>query len=116
MLNSTQFSFTDDAQLGYRIGKVGEQLIDDSPNRHALRSRLTHELDGTLKAFVEPVQSTMAAFADRHNSSVLAGDMDNAMLALVAYNIGSFHTGMSLASLPRTITSCIKQSVSCCFW
>jgi len=105
------FSFTDEARLGYRIGKVGEELIQESPNRHALRSRLVHELDGTLKAFVEPVHSLNATFHDIYNSALMSGDIDCAMLSSVGYCVGLLHTGKSLAFLATSVTACIKQSI-----
>ena len=106
-----KFSFTDDIELGYRVGKVGESLIEESPNRHALRSRLCLELDSTLKALVEPAQSVVAILPDRYNSAMLAGDMDSAMLSLLAHCIGTLHIGSELKSLSKSFVACIKQSV-----
>lgn len=56
-------------RLGYRIGKVCDYLIEESAHRDALRSRLTHELDGTLKVMVEPVQTALSVYPERYNSA-----------------------------------------------
>jgi len=104
------FSFTDDIQLGYRIGKVGESFIEESPNRHALWSRLCFELDGNLKAMVEPMQSAVGNCPDRYNSAMLTGDIDSAMMSLLAHCIGSLHIGTELTSLSKLFVACIKQS------
>jgi len=104
------FSFTDNVELGYQIGKVGEFFIEESPNRHALRSRLSFELDGTLKAVVEPAQSVVALFHDRYDSAMLAGDVGGAMHSLLSYCLGKLHTGSELVSLSKFFVACIKQS------
>jgi len=104
------FSFTDDIKLGYRIGKVGESFIEESRNRHALRSRLCFELDSTLKAVIEPMQPAVAQCPDRYDSAMLAGDVASAMLSLLAHCIGSLHIGVDLVSLSKSFVGCIKQS------
>jgi len=135
-----KFSFTDDIKLGYRIGKVGESLIEESPNKHALRSRLCFELDGTLKALVEPAHCVVSLLPDRYNSAMvslffhvvfllwqlslliificltqlyykLAGDTGGAMLSLLSYCIGRLHIGSELMPLSKSFAACIKQTV-----
>ena len=69
------FSFTEEVELGYRIGKIGESLISESKNRHALRSRLCFQLEGTLKVLVEPVQSVVPLFIELYNSAMQTGNV-----------------------------------------
>lgn len=108
---SWKHSISDDIRLGYRIGKVGEALMEESPNRHALRSRLNHEMYGSLKSLVEPFQSAVNCFPDVYNSAMLAGDIGNAMFSLLGHCIGSLHGGLELASITRMFEKCIKQMV-----
>jgi len=105
------FSFTDDTQLGYRIAKVCDALIEESPNRHALRSRLCRELDCTLKGMVEPQHSLLYILPDRYNSAMLTGDVASAMICRLAFCTQSFYAGQNLISLSRTFLACIKESV-----
>ena len=107
-----KFAFKDDIELGYRIGKVGETLIDESPNMHALRSRLSHELDSNLKLVVEPIQTVVDNFPDRYNSAMMVGDVDMACLSLLAYCVGKLTVGENLFTLSKSYIACIKQSVS----
>lgn len=101
---------TEDIQLGYRIAKVGDKLIEESQNKHALRSRLCHELDGTLKAVVEPVQNFVTTFPERYNSAILTGDTASAMLSLLGYCIAWIHTGKELTSISKSYVNLIKRS------
>ena len=106
-----KFMLTEDIQLGYRIAKVGDKLIEESQNKHALRSRLCHELDGTLKAVVEPVQNFVTTLPERYNSAILTGDTASAMLSLLGYCIGWIHTGKELTSISKSYVNLIKRSV-----
>mmetsp|Transcript_12564 Transcript_12564/g.27248 ORF Transcript_12564/g.27248 Transcript_12564/m.27248 type:complete len:1558 (+) Transcript_12564:111-4784(+) len=105
------FSFTDDEQLGYRIGKVGESLIEESPNRHALRSRLCLELDITLKILVEPVQSVISTLPDRYNSAMHAGDVGTALQCRRLYCNVSFFAGTDLTTTTKQFVTCIQQLI-----
>ena len=86
-----------------------DSLIEESPNRHALRSRLCREL--AWRSLVEPQQSMVPHFHDRYNSAMLTGDVESAMICLLTYCTASFYSGTNLASLSKTFRSCIKQSV-----
>ena len=90
---------------------MGESFIEESPNKHALRSRLCFELDSTLKAVVEPMQSAVANCPGNYDSAMLTGDIDSAMLSHVAHCIGSLHIGLELGTLSKSFVACIKQSV-----
>lgn len=87
-------------------------MIEKSQNMHALRSRLCFELDSTLKAVVEPMQSAVSECSSRHNSALLAGDITSSMMSLLAHCIGSLHIGMELTTLSKMFVNCIKRSVS----
>lgn len=130
-----QFTFKDDVNLGYRIAKVCDRLIEESPNKHALRSRLCRELDCNLKAMVEPQHHVVPLLLERYNSAMLCGDVEcgksmpfefcyysfsvthgpdetKAMLNLAAYITGSLYTGESLLPLSQRFKSFLEQSVS----
>lgn len=133
-----QFTFTDNIELGYRIGKVGDVLIEEHRNRHALRSRLCRELDCTLRAMVEPQHSLPPIFRDRYSSAMLAGDPEvskllarkfcsflqtipttlslsnkSAIICLSAYCQACFYTGsMHLEALSKAFIVCLEQAVS----
>lgn len=106
------FLFAEDIQLASHIGKVSESLVEESPNKHALRSRLCKELVGTLKLITEPCHSVIASFPELYNSAMMAGDVENAMFCRGWYCGGSFYTGASnLVSLSRHYVQCIKEAV-----
>lgn len=46
--------YTEDSHLAYQVGKIGERLREDSPNKHALRSQLIREWDNSVKIMIEP--------------------------------------------------------------
>lgn len=97
--------------MGYSIGKVAETLIKESPNRHALSSRLFLELDGTLKLWVEPVQNIQDITIERYNSAMMTGDVISALKCrLFRCGLGIL-TGEPLIRLLKQLTVCIKQSV-----
>ena len=106
------FTFKDDIELGYQIAKVCDTLIEESPNKHALRSRLCRELDSTLKGLVEPQQAVVPRLHDSYNSAMLAGDVETAMSCLSAFCTGSMYTGEELSSVCRKFKGCIEQAVS----
>lgn len=108
------FNFTDAEQLGYRISKVGDALIEENSNRHALRSRLCFELDGTLKYLFEPMQSAIDVIPERYTSSMLAGDVGNALRCRVIHSQLGLIAGSPLKPLLKQVTLCIEQSVSYC--
>ena len=106
------FTFKDDIELGYQIAKVCDTLIEESPNKHALRSRLCRELDCTLKAVVDPQQDVVPRLHDSYNSAMLAGDVETAMSCLSFFCTGSMYTGEELSSVCRKFKGCIERAVS----
>ena len=97
--------------MGYNIGKVAETLIEESPNRHALSSRLFLELDGVLKLLVEPAQNIQETLVERYNSAIMTGDVITALRCRLCRCAVGYFTGEPLVSLLRQLTVCIKQSV-----
>ena len=67
--------FTDDAHQAYRVGKVGECLRDESPNKHVLRGRLCHQWETTLRTAVEPVQAVLTLYPSIYDSAMISGDV-----------------------------------------
>lgn len=100
--------FADDIQLGYRLGIVGESLVQESSNRHSLRARLSLVLDGTIKVFVEPFQSILDKLKSVYTSSISAGDVEAALTSQWMYSTG-FFTGVDLRSIEEGFVSTTRQ-------
>ena len=83
------FLFTEDIELAANIGRITELLVEKSPNKHALRSRLCNELLSTLKMIKEPWHSVVALFPGVYNSAMLAGDIENACICRWTYSAGN---------------------------
>ena len=74
------FLFTDNIQLATHIGKVSELLVEESPNRNTLRSRLANELIGTLQILQSPFHSVGLRYPELYQSAMLAGDVCSALI------------------------------------
>jgi len=61
---------------------------------------------------VEPNRTVVPLFIDRYNSAMMNGDVESAMLCLLAYCTGSFYIGTNLVSLTKTFKSCIDQAAN----
>ena len=101
--------------------------MEDSPKKHALRSRLSNELFASklqycytihcnffeaLKSTMQPFHSVVAIFPDLYNSAMLAGDVENTLMSHWNYCAASFITGaMNLKSLLKQFVMCIKDAV-----
>ena len=72
---SMQLLFSDDIQLGYRCGKVGEYLRESSPNKHILRSQFVNVWDGAMIMMIEPLQAAVANYPTLIESAMIAGDV-----------------------------------------
>ena len=68
---SKQNLFTDNIHEAYRIGKVGECLREESPNKHRIKSRLGWEWETNLKMLVEPAQAVSSTFPSLYESAML---------------------------------------------
>ena len=68
MAGYSLYAFLGDIKFGYKIAKVGESLIKDSPNRHTLHSSLCMVLENTLKIIVEPFQSVTSQYMSIYNA------------------------------------------------
>lgn len=113
LLSCHKFLFTEEIQLAFDIGKVCEILVEESPKKHILRSRLCDELFFTLKVAKEPCQSVTALLPGLTTSSLMAGDVENAVYSRCTYCISLFYTGMiDLVSVSKYSVLCIKEAVS----
>ena len=88
-------------------------LIEESSNKHALRSRLCVELYITMYCAMQPIQVVRYSILPSvYDSALHVGDTENAM------NIGfhlctiSFFTGVDLKSLLKRYTNLMKAAVS----
>jgi len=109
----TLYTFTDKIKLGYRIIKVAESLIQSRPTKSIIYSySRSCGYIAWLKAVVEPVQSVMCDFGDAYTSSMLAGDIGNAMLNRWAYCAASLylHGGIPLVALSKNFANCVQHS------
>ncbi|KAL7462034.1 hypothetical protein ACHAXS_002432 [Conticribra weissflogii] len=86
-------NFGSDMMAGYRLSKLAESLVEEHPNRQALKPRLVTIWYGHSKPFAEPVQSATENFIDLYNQCMLAGDVENAMYSLLFYCSLGFHIG-----------------------
>ncbi len=91
-------NFGSDMMAGYRLSKLAESLVEEHPNRQALKPRLVTIWYGHSKLFVEPVQSGRENFIDLYNQCMLAGDVENAMYSLLFYCSLGFHIGKMTTS------------------
>ena len=111
------FSFTDDTkQLGHQIGKLGECLIKDSPNKHALQSRLSPVLEGYLKLMHEPFQSCLERCHALAHSGMIVGDLESAMNCSRLFCVAGFYIGSNLNSLSETSVNVLQQMVRIFFF
>jgi len=86
-------------------------LIDESPNRNMLRSRLCREMVGSIKIYTEPYSSVLPLLAELYNSAMLVGDVANACLCRYCSCIVEFWTAaLDLPSMSKRIISYIKEA------
>ena len=107
-----QFTFTEDYQLSFQIGKMCQLLINESQNRHALRSRVCHELLGTILVIMEPAQSVISCYPELSRSAMLAGDTGNAMIARWAHIAGGLSTGENIMLMMNSSEKFLQEAVS----
>ena len=106
-----QFRFTEHVHLGYRIGKIGEALIEENSMKHLLWSQITLEL-GTLKMAIEPPQSVISVYPERYNSAMISGDVDSAMGVGVIFCIANFYLGLTdLNTASKHFVSIMKEAL-----
>ncbi|KAL9184861.1 hypothetical protein ACHAXT_002638 [Thalassiosira profunda] len=104
------FGDSSQTQLAINLGKVSERLIAESPRKHALQTRLCHELMWTLRTMTEPMQSVVALYPDLYSSAIKCGQMDDAVLCRVAYCGGLYWTGANLEKVASHCELCIMES------
>ncbi|KAL7533852.1 hypothetical protein ACHAXR_005484 [Thalassiosira sp. AJA248-18] len=139
MTGHSLFLFTDDMELAYRVGKVGEYLREESPNRHSIRSRLSLIWEGGLRAVMEPAQAIIAIYPSLYDSAMLVGDVvslwcvilmlkrrpwvilftnsailqEGAMFCRLMFCAILLYMGEDLGSLPKHLDLCTQQSAKC---
>jgi len=85
-------------------------LAEECPNKFILLARICGYI-GWLNAAVEPLQSVLDGFLDRHNAGMLAGDHESAMLSRWGWCAVSFHSGNdSLLALSKQVVVLIRQA------
>jgi len=105
----SEFIFTENLQLASHIRKVTESLVEESPNKHALRARLCVEMATSM--LTEPIPSVLAHWSDLYNSAMMAGDVANAGLCRLHYCIGGFWACLfDLVTVARHFGQCIQEA------
>ena len=97
---------------GYRIGKVGERLIQDRPSKHILQVQLCLELDCSLKPLVEPLKKVAELLPHRYESAMLVGDIRNALAYQFTYCVFQFFLGSQLNLVSKHLVMTIRELVS----
>jgi len=88
-----------------------ELLVEESPNKHALRSRLSNELVATLDAIVKPIQSVISRYPEMYKYSMLAGDVQSAVISRWHYCASRFVSGgVELFHLSKDFVLCIQEA------
>ncbi|KAL7543135.1 hypothetical protein ACHAXR_012438 [Thalassiosira sp. AJA248-18] len=104
------FLFTEDIPLASTIGRVSELLVDASPERHVLRSRVCNELYTTLKMIEQPWHAVVALYPGLYKSAMLSGDVENAMICRWSYiSAGYWVAAMDLDGCFKHLLMCIKE-------
>jgi hypothetical protein len=104
-------SFTEDIKLCYHLNKVVEPLIEESPNRLALRAKLVN-FDCASKVIVEPAHLLLECLPARHYSAMQSGDVESAMKCVQHYCVVMFHTGSDLALVSKHLIMLIQKAES----
>ena len=112
---SSQVLFTEnieeDIELACRIGTVSESLIDESPDRHRLRSRLCLQLV-FLTFFKGLASSMLPLFPELYHSAMMAGDLESAMMCQFnGLKVEFWTAAVDLASVSNHFVRFIKQAV-----
>jgi len=104
------FLYTEEIQLAKNIRKVSESLVEESPKKHLLKSRLCNELFVTLKMSTEPMHCTPIVFLDYYKSAMMSGDIENALVCRWNYCCAGFWLSMlDLSSVSRYAAVCMKE-------
>ncbi|KAL9184830.1 hypothetical protein ACHAXT_002607 [Thalassiosira profunda] len=103
------FLFTDNTQLAFRMGNLGETLINESPQKHMLRARLWRPCS-TLKTMSEPFAKVVALYPDLAQSALLAGNVDVAMSCRVGNCWGGLWAGENLKIVLGHTKQCMQDA------
>lgn len=94
--------YLDDFELAKRMAKIGEFLMQKSPNQHSLRARTTIMLTG-VNTYFEPAQATLDNILNGYRSAVSVGDLDSALAMMIIHCIGSLNCCTNLEATQRNI-------------
>ena len=104
--------FTEDFELACYVGTVSESLINESPARHMLRSRLCVELVA-FKLFKRLASSMLPLFPELYHSAMMVGDVESAMQCrLTCWMVEFWTAAVDLVSVSSHIVRFIEEAVS----
>ena len=88
-------------------------MIEESPKKHSLRSRLSRELVASVKTAKEPWQSVAALLPELRTSALMAGDVESAVFCQWSHCSSEFWLRLTdLVAVSKHLELCIEQAVS----
>ena len=103
--------YGEDIELATRFARIAESLINGHPQEHTLLAKLTYVISSTT-VLVEPFQAVMDRFLKAFNSSIIAGDFDNAVMLSVLHCLVCIFVVPNLENAPRILEYFVSQNVS----
>lgn len=104
------FHYGEDIEMATRLTRIAESLINDHPNEHALRAKLSGCIC-SVTSFVEPSQALIERSLMNYNSAQIIGDVDNAMLSSLYYCLTYIYCLSDLAGAQIKMRYFLQQSV-----
>ena len=88
-------------------------MIEESPQKHSLRSRLSRELVASVKTAKEPWQSVAALLPELRTSALMAGDVESAVFCQLSRCTSEFWLRLTdLVTVSKHLEMCIEEAVS----
>ena len=103
--------YGEDIELATRFARIAESLINGHPQEHTLLAKLTYVISSTT-VLVEPFQAVMDRFLKAFNSSIIAGDFDNAVMLSVLHCLVCIFVVPNLENTPRILAYFVSQNLS----
>jgi hypothetical protein len=92
---------------------MSETLIEESPKKNVLKSRLCRELVASPKTAKEPWQSFAALFPELRTSALMAGDVESAVFCQLSRCTSEFWLRLTdLVTVSKHLEMCIEEAVS----
>ena len=108
---SSQILFAEDIELACHVGTVGQTLIDESPDRHMLRSRLAREFQ-SFRYFMGNALSMVPLFSELYHSAMMVGDVESAMnCQFQCWHLEFWTAAVDLNLVSNHIVRFIKEAV-----